>query len=251
MVTTLRISAPPSTTSIAADSTSCVPSPIQLPSLPPLPFPISTGGIPQKREKIVYPEPRGPVQPAHGNVPRRARPLTPAQLRARRRCERCIQELGRASGIFVAFGCDSAEEDAEFGAVVRISANRDPDENGSEPGESVDDKGGGLPVLRFVAPGIRDDGVPCLRPAQLLAACAFVCGHRAEGHQVLITAPREHAVDALSVGVCCATRSALATRMSDQEDQDGCAEDADSEHVHRLLMQWHDLPLDDDDRGGG
>ncbi|KAJ6509760.1 hypothetical protein DFH09DRAFT_1334082 [Mycena vulgaris] len=246
----LCMSAPPR--SASGDST-YAPSPIQIPSLPVLPFPISGGGVPMQRETLSVPSsaPRGPVQPAHGNVPRRTKPLSAAQLRARRRRERCIQELGRSSGVFLAFECESAEEEAEdrFDAVVRISAAREGDaEEGKDLG--VDDKGGGA-VLRFTAPGTRDDGVPCLQPAQLRAACAFVSGHRAEGRRVLITAPRAHAVDALSVGVCCIRSDAEVTRFMDEDADDDVDGDADAERVHRLVMRWHDLPAEDaeDDDG--
>ncbi|KAF7362192.1 hypothetical protein MVEN_00565300 [Mycena venus] len=277
--TTLRISAPPvpsrspstsrsrsSPAGVDADSnsTSYAPSPIQLPSLPALPFPISTGGVPKQRPNGEYTdiEPWGPngnslnvgSGPAHGNVPRRAakpKPLTVAQLRASRRRERCMQELGRASGVFVAFESENAsaeEEDmAEFGAVVQIQSNRDEDEACSE------DKGlegGGTPVLRLVSPGTRDDGVPCLQPAQLREACAFVCGHRKEGRRVLITAPRDHATDAFGVGVCCCAESCSSSTALDQEDE---VEDVDSERVHRLSVLLHDGHDEEDDgiQGGG
>lgn len=189
--------------------------------------------------------PRGHVQPAHGNVPRRAKPLNAAQVRVRRRRERCFQELGRESGIFIAFACSPADgsEDEGFNAVVRISPIQD---GKAEEGTSadVDDKGGGggAAVARFSAHGTRDDGVPCLQPAQLRAACTFVCQHRAEGRRVLIVAPRAHAVDALSVGVCCISRRAHPTEAV----EDG-SEDAEQERVHRLVMRWHDLPAEDDD----
>ncbi|KAJ7435565.1 hypothetical protein FB451DRAFT_251182 [Mycena latifolia] len=246
---TLRISAPPppSASSRATDS-AYAPSPIQLPSLPPLPFPISAGGVPMQRETVgvLFPSPRGPVQPAHGNVPRRAKPLSAAQARTRRRRERCIQELGRTSGVFIAFDCDPAEEtDKEegFDALVRISPARDGKEDeGKDAG--VHDKGGGAAVLRIVVPGTRDDGVPCLQPAQLRAACTFVWQQKAEGRRVMITAPRAHAVDALSVGVYCVSRGVEAGH-SPVEYADNDEDDA--ERVHRLVMRWHDLPADDDE----
>ncbi|KAJ7503376.1 hypothetical protein B0H11DRAFT_582374 [Mycena galericulata] len=240
MATTLRISAPPppSTSSPATADSNYTPTPIQIPALPALPFPISAGGIPQLRgsdaEGIPPPAPRGPVQPAHGNVPRRAKPLTAAQDRARRRREGCIQELGRASGVFVAFDCDWVKDETEFGAVVRIL-------QGSEGNDAdVDDKGGGTSFMRLVAPGSRDDGVPCLLPEQLWAACTFISRQRAEGRRVAITTPRAHAADAFSVGICWVSCTAEFTPLG--ADQDG-----DAERVHRLVMHWHDLPADEDE----
>ncbi|KAJ7314594.1 hypothetical protein DFH08DRAFT_894976 [Mycena albidolilacea] len=189
--------------------------------------------------------------PAHANVPRRAKVLTAAQVRARRRRERGMQELGRASGVFVAFESASAEdinEDREeFGAVVRIQAS-------SAGGETWCEEETGKVLRLVVARGARDDGVPCLEPAQLRAACAFVGKHREGGSRVLITTPRERAVDALSVGVCCATTiSPDLEQVNSNGDIDMDAE----EDVHQLLVRWHDLPTDDrdededGDHGGG
>ncbi|KAJ6596014.1 hypothetical protein B0H10DRAFT_2089147 [Mycena sp. CBHHK59/15] len=209
--------------------------PIHLPSPPPLPFPITAGGIPQPRD--AFGAPRGPVQPAHANLPRRAKPLTAAQARARKRRERCMQELGRASGVFVALGWGSEDEgtdDDTHDAVVRITPEGNEDEGGDCDG-----------ILHVVAPGTRDDGVPCLSPAQLRAACAFLCGRKADAEgrgRVLITASRAHAVDALGlgVGVCCAASAG----------GDADTHPADAEHVHRLVMRLHDLPADDDGDDG-
>ncbi|KAJ7122565.1 hypothetical protein C8R43DRAFT_1136190 [Mycena crocata] len=251
---TLRISAPPSSASPKPPDSTYLPSPIQLPSLPP--FPISPGFPPPAvREGPTIAQPRGPVQPAHGNVPRRAKPLSETQLRARRRRERCVQELGRASGVFVAFPphpLDTTEEDEdEFDAVVRIS----PAEDGGSNAKVVD-KGGGA-TMSLVTPGTRDDGVPSLTAAQLRAACAFVWAHQADGRRVLITAPRAYAVDAMSVGVCCGSRSVESARASPRphELEGGDGVDADADRVHRLVMRWHDLPSsqddEDDDFGGG
>ncbi|KAJ7776635.1 hypothetical protein DFH07DRAFT_798780 [Mycena maculata] len=249
IATSLRISAPPTpsrSTASPAPGSAQPTTPIHLPALPPLPFPISAGGVPD-RPSAPAPTARGNVQPAHGNVPRRAKPMTEAQMRARRRRERCVQELGRASGIFVAFPCDSAEDENEFGAEVRIAPG--PDEGATDV--DVDDKGGGAAILRVVAPGTRDDGVPCLEPAQLRAAGAFVSKQRTAGRRVVITAPRAHAVDALSVGVCCVAASELPSHEPPGQDPK-VLDDADPE-LHRLVMRWHDLPADDDDDdyGGG
>ncbi|KAJ7815645.1 hypothetical protein B0H14DRAFT_2846891 [Mycena olivaceomarginata] len=264
--TTLRISAPPapstsrsrSSPSPAAGnstSTSYAPSPIQLPSLP---FPISASGGPQLREYDSYEreyeheylmmkqaQHQG-TGPAHANVPRRAKVLTAAQVRARRRRERGMQELGRASGVFVAFESASAEdinEDREeFGAVVRIQTS-------SAGGETSCEEETGKVLRLVVARDARDDG------DTLCAACAFVGKHREGGSRVLVTTPRERAVDALSVGVCCATTiSPDPEQVNSNRDTDMDAE----EDVHQLLVRWHDLPADDrdeddedGDHGGG
>ncbi|KAJ7692049.1 hypothetical protein B0H17DRAFT_1330843 [Mycena rosella] len=213
------------------------------------------------------PPPRGHLQPAHANVPRRAKPLSAA----RRRRARSVQELGRASGVFVALGCGEGADAREFGAVVRIVGLDGVGDNGME------DKAGGA-VVRFVAASTRDDGVPSLAPAQLRAACAFVRAQ--QGRRVLITAPRAHAADALGVGVCCVAGAALDIPGDDMDadsgtdshfdadlDWDSGAEaqaDADAECVRRLVMRWHDLPApasssstssstgeDDEDEDGG
>ncbi|KAJ7792076.1 hypothetical protein B0H14DRAFT_3565075 [Mycena olivaceomarginata] len=103
-------------------------------------------------------------------------------------------------------------------------------------------------VLRLVvARGARDDGVPCLEPAQLRAACAFVGKHREGGSRVLITTPRERAVDALSVGVCCATTiSPDPEQVNSNGDTDIDAE----EGVHQLLRTTG-MDNEDGDHGGG
>jgi len=119
-------------------------------------------------------------------------------------------------------------------------------------------EGDETPMLPLIVPGARDDGVPSLEPAQLRSACAFVCGHRKEGRRVLITAPREHAVDALTValGVSCARSDAI---LTGGEEEGGAEEgDVDAQCLHRILIRWHDLPTevqgeykDEDDRGEG
>ncbi|KAJ6520809.1 hypothetical protein DFH09DRAFT_1331634 [Mycena vulgaris] len=239
----LCMSAPPR--SASGDST-YAPSPIQIPSLPVLPFPISGGGCAILGAALGQCSPRTGTSHGAYQAPQRG-----AAPRAAAAASGASRKLGRSSGVFLAFECESAEEEAEdrFDAVVRISAAREGDaEEGKDVG--VDDKGGGA-VLRFTAPGTRDDGVPCLQPAQLRAACAFVSGHRAEGRRVLITAPRAHAVDALSVGVCCIRSDAEVTRFMDEDADDDVDGDADAERVHRLVMRWHDLPAEDaeDDDG--
>ncbi|KAJ7671298.1 hypothetical protein DFH06DRAFT_1365963 [Mycena polygramma] len=239
---------------------------IQLPPPPMLSFPL-TAGVPQRREEPrVRPAGRN-VGPAHANVPRRHR-QTVTRERAR-----CMQELGHASRVFVAFAladsegaADKAAEEAAaevgFGAVVRISA--DPGDAGA-----VDDKGGGQSgedgrVLRLVAEGLsRDDGVPCLLPTQLRAARAFVLAHlETSGCRALITAPRERAIEAVAVGVCCMRperptleRTASAPHEDGEADDEIEDQDLAAERVHALVMQWHDLPPEDgqhdEDRGGG
>jgi hypothetical protein len=102
--------APAATWAGNSTSTSYAPSPIQLPSLP---FLISAPGGPQLREyehEYLQQAQHGGTRPAHANMPRRAKVLTAAQVRVKRRRERGMQELGRALGVFVAFESASAED---------------------------------------------------------------------------------------------------------------------------------------------
>ncbi|KAJ7651163.1 hypothetical protein FB45DRAFT_889821 [Roridomyces roridus] len=271
----IAIPAPSSSSASAESPSTYAQTPIQLPTLP---FPISAG-IPQRRvdasdeeeedsaASVHPPSPpsppaarptplpavegrgravRGPVQPSHGTVPRRARGLTEAQIRARRRRERCVQELGSASsGVFVAFTLDSEKEkekegegDEEFGAVVRIV----PAPSSSSQVQShddVDDKGG--TVLRVISCGTRDDGIPSLKPGQLRDICSFVDKHRAR--RVVITAPRSHAVDALAAGVC----AVYSVSREEAVANDGQLMCVEPKPLHRLVMRWHDLPSPDED----
>ncbi|KAJ7235627.1 hypothetical protein B0H12DRAFT_136625 [Mycena haematopus] len=245
----LRISMPPcaspstSRNSSSPDSTatSYAASPIQLPTLPLLPFPISAPQtrIPQRQTHIAYGmmldnnTDTEPVGPPHGNLPRRR---TAKVVAAGRRRRQNLQELGRDSGVFVAF--DGEDSQKQFGAVVRI--NMKAAALGADgDGELEEDL---TPLLRLFVPGARDDGVPCLEPVQLRAACAFVCGHREGGRRVLITAPRELAVNAFSValGVSCARSDSTVSAGEYGMEYEGG--DVDAERMHRVLIRWHDLP---------
>ncbi|KAJ6577728.1 hypothetical protein B0H19DRAFT_1062314 [Mycena capillaripes] len=277
----------------AEESPAPAPSPICLPALPPLPFPISapwpahaqpssTASQEDEEESIirmrVRPEPQHanvPVGPAHANVPRRRRAKKPPG--------RCLQELGRASGVFVAFAAEGdaqaqaqateAQLEEGFGAVVCICEDASIETEGvpiDDTSMRIDDDGE-RPVLRLGARGYaRDDGVPRLRPAQLRAARAFVRAYQETDKgagRVLITAPRARAADALAVGVCCAcvhppmhvreggVAGKAGDRVEEGEEEDE-EEQEEAERIHRLLVRWHDLPADewreeDEERGGG
>ncbi|KAJ7290447.1 hypothetical protein C8J57DRAFT_1275904 [Mycena rebaudengoi] len=90
---------------------------------------------------------------------------------------------------------------------------------------------------------MRDDGVPCLEPAQLKAAWGFLGRETAgdeggavgRGRRVLVTAPRAHAADAMGVGVgACVRVQGLADEKGDANEY--------RERMHALLVRWHDLP---------
>ncbi|KAF8175728.1 hypothetical protein K438DRAFT_1771014 [Mycena galopus ATCC 62051] len=261
---TLRISTSPCSPCSrgASTATSYAPSPIQIPSLPLLPFPIADAGgiqIPQQQQLNAYRyeyeyethddtdmdiEPVEPVGPTYANVPRRTVKLatiTAPVIAGRRRRQRpSMQELGlgRGPSVFVAFeestGAGKDADQARFDAVVRIKA---PDATGDADAADV-------PQLQLVARGTRDDGVPSLEPAQLRAACAFVCEHRERegmaGKRVLITAPREHAVDAF----CVALGAIVFGTMSGSRSREAWSTaDGDAERMHRVMVRWHDFPV--------
>ncbi|KAJ7036694.1 hypothetical protein C8F04DRAFT_1257582 [Mycena alexandri] len=271
-----------------------VPSPIQLPRLP---FPISGQVVDVVLERKEVPA-------------REAVVVTEAQMRKR---ERCVQELGRKSGVFVAFSAchrtavggdakDVLEEEEEgFDAVIRISAAASTDENSDAQEQEQEQRGiihdvdthTGVPTLRLVLPppspspssaggaAPDDTGVPRLTTVQLRAACAFDAGHRRRRAQaqspcpedshkadaadssraahgrILVSAPRELAIEAFGVGVvlCLSLTTTAADASSDRDvdvdarrragAQDRGEADTDEdvdERVHSLVMGWHDLP---------